>query len=110
MFFRLLIEVAVAMFAAFGVYCALHAMAELLFPTHQIAVAVEIATPEDAENLDALLYDAKRMFRRRGGMRTVVLLSADLMDGRVGRGEELFDEYDELLDRYGAECYLIDMD
>jgi hypothetical protein len=31
------------------------------------------------------------------------------MDGRVGRGDELFEEYDEILERYGAECYLIDM-
>ena len=110
MFFRMLIEVAVAMFAAFGVYCALHAMAELLFPTQQIAVAVEIRTMEEMENLDTLLYDAKQVFWRRGGMRTVVLLSADLMDGRAGRGDELLDRYDEILERYGAECYLIEMD
>ena len=110
MFFRILIEVAVAMFAAWGVYCALHAIAELLFPTHQISVAVEIRTMEDIENLDTLLYDAKQMFGRRGGMHTVVLLSSDLMDGRAGRGDELLDRYDEILERYGAECYLIDMD
>ena len=110
MFFRMLIEVGVAMFAAYGIYCALKALAELLFPTRQIAVAVEVRTPDDAEKLDLLLHEARMAFWRRGGTRTVVLLSADLMDGRVGRGDELFAQYDELLERYGAECYLIDMD
>ena len=110
MFLRMLLEVGVAMFAAYGIYCALKVVAELLFPTRQIAVAVEVRTEADAKNLDVLLYEARMAFWRRGGRRTVVLLSADLMDGRVGHGDELLDEYDEILERYGAECYLIDMD
>ena len=58
--------------------------------------------------LDMLLHEAVSAFSRRRGMRVTVLLSVSLMDGRVGEGEELLPAYRELLDRYGAECYLID--
>ena len=109
MFFRMLIEVGVAMFAAYGIYCALKAMAEILFPAKQMAVAVEVCNEEDAEALDMLLYEAKLSFLRRGRTHLVVLLSTALMDGRVGLGDEIFEPYASLLERYGAECYLIDM-
>lgn len=110
MFFRMMIEVAVAMFAAYGIYCALKVMAELLFPSDRIAVAIEIRTQADAEDLDMLLYDARATVWRRGRARTVVLLSTALMDGSVGSGDEIFEPYASLLTRYGADCYLIDMD
>ena len=108
MFFRMLIEVGVAMFAAYGILCAFKVGAELLFPSQQIVVAIEVRTKEDADALDVLLYDAKSLVWRRGRTRTVVLLASDLMDGRVGYGEALLEPYASLIERYGAECYLID--
>ena len=30
------------------------------------------------------------------------------MNGTLGEGEELFEKYNDLMDDYGAECYLID--
>lgn len=110
MFFRLVIEVAVAMLAAYGVYCALKTLAEWLFPTEQIAVAVEVRTAEDVHALDRLLYDARASFLRRGRTRLIVLISEDLLDGTAGLGDRLFEPYETLLDQYDADCYLIDMD
>ena len=110
MFFRLVIEVVVAMLAAYGLYCALKALAEWLFPTEQLIVAIELRTAEDAEELDRLLYDARMLLRRRGGMRIAVLVSETLLDGTVGNKDTLLEPYEALLEEYGADCYLIDMD
>ena len=57
--------------------------------------------------LDMLLHEAGSAFSRPRAARTVVLISTALMDGTVGFGEELLEHYENLLDRYGAECYLI---
>ena len=46
---------------------------------------------------------------RKGKARLVVLLSSELMEGTVGEGEDLYPEYQELLDLYDADCYLIDI-
>ena len=108
MLFGYVIEVSVALFAVFGFYCAVRMFFELLFTPGQIAVAVEVREREDAEELDMLLHEARSTFLRKGKARIVVLLSSELMDGTVGKGEELDPHYGELLDEYGAECYLID--
>ena len=110
MFFRLMIEVAVAMLAAYGLYYALKAVAEWLFPTEQLMVAVEIRTLQDAQDLECLLYDARMLMHRRGGMRIAVLISEQLLDGTVGIGDTLLEPYAALLEQYDADCYLIDMD
>lgn len=97
-----------SVFAAFGFCCALRLFAEWTWTPEQLAIAIEVQDEEDAEMLDMLLHEAVSAFSRRRGMRVTVLLSVSLMDGRVGEGEELLPAYRELLDRYGAECYLID--
>ena len=107
MFFEALWRVAVALFAAFGLYCALRMLAESLFASDRIAVAIEIETRGDARDLDMLLHEARVLFGRRRGMRIVVLLSAELMDGTLGEGTTLSPACEELLERYGAECYLM---
>ena len=108
MFFEMLWRVAVAMLAAFGLYCALRMLVEALFSSDRIAVAVEVETYGDAEDLDMLLHEARVVFGRRRGMRLIVLLSSSLMDGTLGTGTELSHACEEILDRYGAECYLMD--
>ena len=98
---------AVALFAVFGFYCAIRTVTDLLFPSRRLSVAVEVRDKKDAEQLDMLLEEAAVSALQRG-TRLVVLLSTDLMDGTVGVGDALFDSYDTLLERFGAECYLID--
>ncbi len=108
MSFGIFFGVAAALFAVFGFSCAVHLLIETLFASEQIAVAIEIREKKDAEMLDMLLHEAGSASLRKGRARLVVLLSASLMDGTVGEGEELFPAYQALLDRYDADCYLID--
>ena len=97
----------ISVFAVFGLYCAMRTVVGLLFPSQQISVAVEVRNKGDAENLDILLQEAAESSLQRGA-HLVVLLSVDLMNGIVGTGEELSEYYADLLDRFGAECYLIE--
>ncbi len=102
------ISVLVALFSVFGFYCGARILFELLFSSDRLAVAVEVRSEEDVSELDFLLREAHGSFLRRRAARLVVLISVELMNGTVGAGEELFAPYRDLLDRYGADCYLID--
>ncbi len=108
MFFDLFWRIVLLACAVFGAYCAIKTLAEALFSSDRVTVALEIREKEDADDLDMLLCEAQSTSLRRGRTRVVVLISSDLMDGTVGEGDELYDSYMNLLDRYGAECYLID--
>ncbi len=108
MFFGLFWNILVLSLSVFGAYCAIKTFSEALFSSDRITVALEVRERQDAEDMDMLLREAQSVSVRRGRPRVVVLLSNELMDGTVGEGEELYDDYMELLDRYGAECYLID--
>ena len=108
MLWNVLLEASAAMLAVFGFYCALRMVADLFWNPKQIVVAVEVRNTKDAEMLDVLLHEAYSAFFRKG-RRIVVLLSAELMNGTVGTGEDLFERYSDLLQSYGAECYLIDV-
>ena len=110
MLFELLFRVGVALFAAFGLICALQMLSRLLFCCDRLAGAVEIRSCEDAEALAELLHAAKIAFGGSGASRLLVLISTSLMDGTLGVGEEMSDECLEILEGYGADCYLIDFD
>lgn len=100
-------QITVAFFAVVGFFWVLRVFFSCLYMPENLAVAIEIRTREDADMLDMLLHEAGSAFSRPRPMRTVVLISTGLMDGTVGFGEELLEQYEDLLDRYGAECYLI---
>ena len=108
MFFDLFLRIVLLACAVFGAYCAIKTLAEALFSSDRITVALEIRDVQDVDELDMLLCEAQSTSLRRGHTRVVVLLSSALMDGTVGEGDELYDSYMDLLARYGAECYLID--
>ena len=97
------------LFAIFGVYCALQTLARLLAPP-VLATAVVIMHHEDVCQLDLLLREARSVPFLKRRYPVVVLISTKLMDGTAGVGDELLPRYERLLERYGAECYLIDPD
>ena len=99
----------ILLFSTFGFCCALRMLTDWIFASRQICVAIEITEKKDADMLDVLLHEAGSAFLRKGKARLVVLLSSELMEGIVGEGEDLYPEYQELLDLYDAECYLIDL-
>ncbi len=107
MFWSFVIGMSVAMFAVFGFCCAVRTVMGMLFPNRRISVAVEVMNAVDAADLEFLLEEAAATAPHRG-VRPVVLVSNALMDGTVGRDGVLYELFDELLDRFGAECYLID--
>ncbi len=109
MFFWFFWNILVLSFSVFGAYCAIKTLSETLFSSDCISVALEVREPQEIEDMDMLLREAQSLSIRRGRARLVVLISYDLMDGTLGEGEELYDDYMALLDRYGAECYLIDL-
>ena len=100
--------ITVACLSVVGLWCAISTVLELLLPCEQITLAVRVQNKQDADMLDMLLHEARSAFLRRGRTRLVVLISSSLMDGTVGKGEELFPAYAETIDAFGAECYLID--
>ena len=108
MLWQTILDVAAALLAVFGFYCALRMVADLFWNPKQICIAVRVQNKEDAEMLDVLLHEAYSAFFRKG-RRIAVLLSSELMNGTLGEGEELFEKYNDLMDAYGAECYLIDL-
>ena len=108
MIWQELLAASVALFSVFGVYCAWRTLAELLGASQRVLVAVEVLNRQDADALELLLQEASDTFLRRGHLRIVVLVSVELMDGTVGLGDELSEPYLALLERYGADCYLIE--
>ena len=94
--------------AVFGAFSAITTLCEWLFASQQVVIAVELRTREDAIVLENLLEEAEHTALRRGGTRTVVLISQSLMDGTIGIGTELYESATELIDRYDADCYLIE--
>lgn len=107
MLWQTILEVSAALFAVFGFYCALRMVVDLFWKPEQICIAVTVQNKEDAEMLDVLLHEAYSAFFRKG-RRIAVLLSSELINGIMGDGEALFEKYNDLIDSYGAECYLID--
>ena len=110
MFWKMVLEIGVALFAVYGVACAFRAITEWIFPQKNLAMAIKLMNEQDAHNLDVLLFEASTSLVRRGGSKLVVLISTDLMKGTIGEDDTLFWEYEELIGRYGADCYMIETD
>ena len=109
MLFQLIIDVAVAMFAAFGFYCALRAILDLLFVPKQISVAIEVQEKKDADVLDVLLHEASSAFFRQGRrLKIKVLISSALLSGTVGEDGVPYEKYLDWIQMYNAAWYAVD--
>ncbi|MBE6652172.1 MAG: hypothetical protein E7610_02005 [Ruminococcaceae bacterium] len=89
--------------AVLGFYGLLHGLFESLLRPKQLTSAVTVRTEKDAADLDILLCEAKRSPCRRRCRSVVLVISHELMDGRVGEGSTLKEEYALLAEKYGAE-------
>ena len=98
----------ILLFSVFGFCCAVWMLVDWKTATDNQAIAVMILNERDAKMMDLLLEDAKRSFFSKRARIPVVLISSELMSGTVGIDQTLFEDYERILDRYGAECYLID--
>ena len=107
----LVVEIVVAVLAVFGFYCFLQMVEEWIFTPRNIAVAVEIKTKRDAEELELLLSQARSASFQKGRSRILVLIPRSLLlevcPENVSdlSGESYFCK---LLEQYGAECVLVE--
>ena len=100
-------QVFVAALAVIGFYGILHTIVETALRPRQMTTAVVVQTVKDAEDLDILLCEASRAACRGAKSRLFLIISSDLMDGRVGEAGKLKEEYAVLVERYGATiCFL----
>ena len=107
MLWSLISATVTVLFAVFGVYCALQAVARMLAPP-MLATAILIMRQKDVERLEVLLREARSLPFLGRRYPIVVLISTALMDGTLGEGDALLPEYEQLLEQCGAQCYLID--
>ena len=100
-------QVLVAALSVIGFYAILHAVFETALRPTQITSAVVVRNMKDAEDLDILLCEARRAPCGGGKRSLFLVISPELMDGRVGEAGKLKEEYAALAERYGAEiCFL----
>ncbi len=107
---RLILQVGVALLSVFGFCCMLQMILDVVFTSKHYWITVKVKDKKDADMLDMLLHEAASAFFRKRGERTVVLISSALFDdGTVGSADGvLYDRYAALIDRYAAECYVMD--
>ena len=98
----------ILLFSVFGFSCAVWMLADWGTAPNNQALAVLIMNQNDADLLDLLLEDARHSFFTKCSKSPVVLISSELMNGTVGFDDVLFEKYEQILDRYGAECYVIE--
>ena len=96
-------------FSVFGFCCAVWMLADWIFSSDRVSVAIEVIEQKDADMLDMLLHEARSAFFKKKNIRPVVLVSTELMRGIIGEGETLYEPYASLLNAYGAECYLVEV-
>ncbi len=100
-------QVLVAALSVIGFYGILHAVFETVACPKQITAAVVVRNMKDAEDMDILLCEARRAPCRGAKRRIFLVISADLMDGRLGEAGKLKEEYAALAERYGAEVVFL---
>lgn len=106
---RILYEAFIALMAAFGFCCALRTVLDWILPLRHLSLAVEIRTREDADMLDMLLHEARSASFCPAGGRITVLFDLSLMDGTVGFGDVLLEDYREQIECFGARWYAVDL-
>ena len=100
-------SVAVAALSVMGFYSILHGLFERFLLPRQLVSAVMIRKKTDPAELDILLCEALRAPHSRRG-RPLLLIDASLLNGEMGTGGRLAEEYEELVERYGAEVCAVE--
>lgn len=105
---EILIQVAIAALSVIGLYGILHGFLEGFAVPRAIVTAVVIQSKTPPEELDMLLCEARRAPFGGRGRPILLVIHADLMDGDMGQGGVLFEEYATLAEEYGAQVCLMD--
>ncbi len=106
---QIVIEVIIAVLSVVGFYSILRALAASCLTPRQVTTAVVLQEAVDEFSLDILIDEAMRNPLRRRGGRVIVLVSRALMDGRMGYGDTLLPPHAEVMERYRAVLYIVEM-
>ena len=101
-------QVLIAALSVIGFYSILHTVFDSVLLPKQIVSAVLVRNMTDAAYLDILLCEARRAPHNRRRQGILLVISADLLDGRMGVGGRLKEEYIVLAERYGAEVCILE--
>ena len=99
MYFKIAAEVVLALFSVFGLYSAVRLLVQKLFGDKRIFLVVEILTKEDARIAEGLIREALGTYYITASSRLGVVITEELSNS---------EELAKIIDRYGAECYIID--
>ena len=92
-------EILVAFFAVLGFYDMIRWIAQRLFGSKHLMVAIEILTQRDAESAELLIRDALSQYFTLPSARLIVLTSPELADQPC---------LTAALKTYGVSCYVIE--
>ena len=92
-------EIIAAMFAVFGLYCAIKILAQRRFGSDRIIWAVEFKNKKDAEDAEMLIRESMGVFLSTKSCRVAALVDREL------EGDE---ELMSILHRYGVDICIVD--
>ena len=95
---KLFLEILVAIFAVMGLYHLICGIAQKLFGSKKLLVAIEILTQRDAESAEVLIRDALFQYIRLPSERLAVLTLPELAEHPA---------LQRAIQTYGVECYVI---
>ena len=83
MYLRLIMDLLVAFFAVLGFYGMIRWIAQRLFGSRQLMIAIRILTQRDAESAELLIRDALSQYFTLPSARLVVLTTEELFEDRT---------------------------
>ena len=98
MYFRIALEIIVAVFAVIGLYGTIRRIAQSLFGSKNILIAIEFLTQRDAESAEVLIRDALSQYIYFPSGR-VIAISTDSLSADP--------ELQRVLSTYGISLYVI---
>ena len=98
MYFRIAVEVVLAIFSVFGVYSAARLVVQKFFSDKRIFLAIEIGT-DDVLHAEGLIKEALGIYYLTSSSRIVLLLPRELYDN-----ESIMETAKE----YGVEYYIVE--
>ncbi len=105
--FAVIGQVVLSILAIFGLIFLFRAVFDWFFAPAAITVSVVIKSKKDADDLDILLREAEKSIFRRRGVSTVVLIPSAMLQGKIGKGGELYPSYRHVIEEYHAEICVL---
>ncbi len=100
---ELFFEILLAVFAVFGLWCAMRLITQAILCSSCITMAVTVSDREAEQELQTLLEQARAMLSYRRRMRIVVLYRSALLEQGVIPPEQM-----AVIQRFGAVCHIVD--